>query len=307
MFPCSPSLPPLSPKLIHPPSLPLLFPLLFPQDGNNCLMHVTLGGTRVDVAYMLLTAGADPTVQNRQGQSAFLLAAQKNQKEMLSVMLQSLRTRYRTDQGALIAAVNSADNDGMTALMYTSLHGDVELTNKLLEAGSLSQARNKRLGTPLMLAAKSGSAEVASILLEAKADLESRDADGLTSLILASQAGHADVVELLLKRGAQVDQVDREGNTALFAGSQAGHPEVTQILVEAGANLQHQNKKQETVMTLAARSPAPRIQVEGTGTEKSVREILLESGASDKPPVSANAMFLLACVMASIFAVYLFR
>src|SRR6476659_9151120 len=68
------------------------------------------------------------------------------------------------------ADVNAAQGDGMTALHWAALNGDVELSEILLRAGATVAART-RLG-------------------------------GYTALALAAEAGHGAAVAALLKAGA---------------------------------------------------------------------------------------------------------
>src|SRR5262245_42735008 len=66
------------------------------------------------------------------------------------------------------ADVNSSQGDGMTALHWAALHGDVESVQVLINAGANLKAVT-RLGSysPLYMAAKTGSAPAIEILLKA--------------------------------------------------------------------------------------------------------------------------------------------
>jgi len=72
--------------------------------------------------------------------------------------------------------VNAAQGDGMTAVHWAALNGDVELAQMLLYAGANPQATT-RLGsyTPLFMASKSGHASVIDVLLKAGAEIHCRD------------------------------------------------------------------------------------------------------------------------------------
>ena len=67
--------------------------------------------------------------------------------------------------------VNTAQGDGMTALHWAAVGGDVKLAEMLLYAGANVRATT-RIGayTPLFLAAKTGRAEMVAVLLEASGD-----------------------------------------------------------------------------------------------------------------------------------------
>ncbi|HEY7819457.1 MAG TPA: ankyrin repeat domain-containing protein, partial [Vicinamibacteria bacterium] len=67
--------------------------------------------------------------------------------------------------------VNAAQGDGMTALHWAALAGDVDLARMLLYAGANVKATT-RLGafTPLLLASKNGQAPMVLALLDAGAN-----------------------------------------------------------------------------------------------------------------------------------------
>ena len=94
---------------------------------------------------MMTAAGEDDRVAN---------AAMKGDKEAVRGLLKQA------------ADVNAARADGMTALHWAALNGDVEMTDMLLYAGANVRAAT-RLGnyTPLFMASKSGAAAVIGALL----------------------------------------------------------------------------------------------------------------------------------------------
>src|SRR5262245_9672935 len=88
--------------------------------------------------------------------------------------------------------VNTAQGDGMTALHWAALNGDVEIARMLLYAGANLKA-STRLGayTPLSMAAKAGSSAIVGEMLKAGADPKVAGSNGLTPLRLAATAGAA--------------------------------------------------------------------------------------------------------------------
>ena len=93
------------------------------------------------------------------------------------------------------AGLNSASNDGNTALMGASNNGHVEVAN--LGAGLNSAATDGY--TALMRASFNGHVEVVHLLLERGADLKTAANDGFTALGVAALTGHTHVAHLLLK------------------------------------------------------------------------------------------------------------
>ena len=76
------------------------------------------------------------------------------------------------------ADVNAAQGDGMTALHWAAMSGDLELAQMLVFAGANVRATT-RLGTytPLFLASQQGHAPVISALLKAGSDVKAGTAE----------------------------------------------------------------------------------------------------------------------------------
>jgi uncharacterized protein len=137
------------------------------------------------------------------------------------------------------ADVNAAPADGMGALHWAAINGEVELAKMLLIAGA-NPAATTRLGgyTPLLLAATKGDAKMIDALITAGADPKSANANGTTALMLAAAAGRLDAVTLLIDRGLDLDVVEKaRGETALMFAAAAGNVEIVRALTAHGADV----------------------------------------------------------------------
>ncbi|HTK29864.1 MAG TPA: ankyrin repeat domain-containing protein [Vicinamibacterales bacterium] len=137
------------------------------------------------------------------------------------------------------ADVNAAPADGMSALHWAALQGDVDLAKMLIFAGAGVSA-STRLGgyTPLLMAATNGDAAMIDALVSAGADPKAANGNGTTALMLAAASGHADAVTLLLDRGADVNARDRaKQESALMFAAAAGNADVVRVLAARGADL----------------------------------------------------------------------
>ena len=104
------------------------------------------------------------------------------------------------------ADVNAAQGDGMTALHWSALTGDVATAEVLLYAGAVVEPTTRLGGyTPLHLAALEGNGDVVARLLEAGSDGERVTDTGVSPLHLAAQAGQLASISALIKAGAEVD------------------------------------------------------------------------------------------------------
>ncbi len=137
------------------------------------------------------------------------------------------------------ADVNAAQGDGMTALHWAAVNGDVELTRFLVSAGARLDATT-RLGhyTPLHLAAREGKGAVIRALLDA-GDVANREtATGeATPLHLAALSGTVEGVRALIEHGADVNRREAaRGQTPLMFAAARGRLDVVKLLLAAGAD-----------------------------------------------------------------------
>ena len=65
--------------------------------------------------------------------------------------------------------MNTAANDGSTALLWAAFHSNAEMTKALLAAGAAVDAANHYGVTPLLQASRNGDVEVMRALLDAGA------------------------------------------------------------------------------------------------------------------------------------------
>ncbi len=137
------------------------------------------------------------------------------------------------------ADVNAAQADGMTALHWAALNGDLGTIDLLLLAGATREPLT-RVGayTPLHLASQRGHAGAVAKLLAAGAKVQPFTATGVQALHLAAQAGNAEAVKALLDNGADIDAQDKtHGRTALVFAVSKDRREVITLLAARGAKL----------------------------------------------------------------------
>ena len=134
-------------------------------------------------------------------------------------------------------AVNEAENDGSTALLWGVYHGDTEMVSALIDAGADVNAANNLGVTPLLQAARTGDEPMLRILLDHGADLATAALAGETPLMAASRTGNVPAVTLLLERGSDPNAVETyQGQSALMWAAAEGHVDVVGLLLAAGAS-----------------------------------------------------------------------
>ena len=142
------------------------------------------------------------------------------------------------------ADVNAAQGDGMTALHWAAMNGDVELTQMLIVAGANVRATT-RLGTytPLYLASQQGHAPVIQALVNAGADVTAGTPNGTTPLMAAAASGELDAVKVLIENGADVNGKDGVRlQTPLMYAAASNRASVIEYLAAKGADLKATSK-----------------------------------------------------------------
>ena len=142
------------------------------------------------------------------------------------------------------ADVNAAQGDGMTALHWAAMNGDLEMTQMLLVAGANVRATT-RLGTytPLYLASQQGHAGVIDALVKAGADVKAGTPNGTTPLMVAAASGELDAVKVLVENGGDVNGKDGvRQQTPLMYAAASNRAAVIEYLASKGADLKATSK-----------------------------------------------------------------
>lgn len=142
------------------------------------------------------------------------------------------------------ADVNSAEGDGMTALHWAAMKGDVPLAEMLLYAGANVKATTRLGGyTPMLLAARAGDPEMISALAKVGADVHATTATGVTAVMLAAASGSAEAVSVLVEKGADVNAKERAlQQTALMFAAAENRADAIAMLLKHGAELNTSTK-----------------------------------------------------------------
>lgn len=136
------------------------------------------------------------------------------------------------------ADVNAPQGDGMTALHWSALNGDLATLQVLLVAGAATEPLT-RIGryTPLHLASSRGHGAVIARLLEAGSRPGALTETGVQPLHLAAQAGDPEAVRALLDRGADINARDEtHGRTPLVFAASQNRLEAMRLLLAQGAD-----------------------------------------------------------------------
>ena len=236
-------------------------------SGRSALYHAVEAG-HAGIALFLLGRGADPRLADYEGTTPLHKAVRTHQISLISSlaahgsMVNAPDINGRTPLHdalpgnpsveivslliSLGANAQSADHEGTTALHSAGLHGDRQITQSLIEAGSLLSVKDREGFTPLRRALEAGNSESAAILLEQGAPLfSSMEAQLIIqkNISLISLLGELD----------RTGETDTQGNTLLHAAALLpGSSAAIRLLLEQGIPVDVQNAQGETPLCLAA-------------------------------------------------------
>jgi ankyrin repeat protein len=202
----------------------------------------------VEMADLLLRAGADVNGANEYGATALYVAAANADPAMTVKLL------------AAGADANAHLLSGETPLMEAARRGNLATVRALLMGGANPNARESNGGqTALMWAASEGHAGVTEELLGRSADVNARSKGGFTALMFAAQQGDAGSARALLSARANPnDAAPRTGLTPLLIASAMGRMEMVALLLDAGADPNAVDAKGFTALHRAVRGEADR-------------------------------------------------
>jgi ankyrin repeat protein len=208
-------------------------------DGTAAL-HWAVHNESVEIADLLIRAGAAVQTANRFGATPVWLAAASGNAAMLDVLLRAG------------ADANAANPHGETPLLAAARSGKVDAVRVLLDRGAQVNTNESWRGqTALMWAAAEGHVPVVELLVARGAHLHARSNGGFTPLLFAAREGRIGSVEALLRAGANLKDAlplrqpgavegtppePNAGLDALLLAVENAHYQVAALLLDRGAD-----------------------------------------------------------------------
>ena len=140
---------------------------------------------------------------------------------------------YLLDKGANVNAV--ADN-GISALMYASQSGFLQVVKTLVANGANINYFPEGELSAISAAITNNHYDIVEYLLYKVADKNIADSKNITPLMYASAYGYTDIVYILLEYNADINQKDIYGNSALMMSVLYNHADISELLLQKGAN-----------------------------------------------------------------------
>jgi len=191
----------------------------------------------------LAEGGADINVRGERGYTALHWAARQNQKEAVTLLL---------DTGADINARTA--ESGWTPLHIASMQSNKDVSEILIARGADLEAENhNNRQTPIVITQRTGDVDFAAFLLDEGAKPDARNEWGQTPLHQATVQGDIAFADLLIKKGADVNAGDNGGRVPLWFAIRGRDMQMIEWLISNGAdvNAKNQNLPGQTLLDFA--------------------------------------------------------
>uniref|UniRef100_A0A7S3EVR5 Uncharacterized protein n=1 Tax=Haptolina ericina TaxID=156174 RepID=A0A7S3EVR5_9EUKA len=201
------------------------------EEGSTALMYAAALGHH-EVVKLLVKAGADCRLKDKDGQSPLVHAANTGSTKSVQILLEFGN-----------ADPNDTTGQGLPLLANAVAAGSEQLAELLIKAGADVNAAEGGVA-PLLLAAQAGSTKLIKLLVDQGADVRAKSDSGVTPLMVLSASGNLRGTKVVVEAAKRdlilaevVDATTENGTAALHTAARQAHTKVVQELVLAGASV----------------------------------------------------------------------
>jgi ankyrin repeat protein len=134
------------------------------------------------------------------------------------------------------AAVDGANAQGQTPLMWASMDGNTDTIKWLLAHGAKVNAADKKGFTPIFFALRSKIASAPTVLLDAGADVNVIVADGTSVVQAAITTENIPFAIQAVSHGADLHRADKQGRQLIHLAAISGDAEFIKMVLSKGGD-----------------------------------------------------------------------
>jgi ankyrin repeat protein len=195
--------------------------------GRSALVKAMMGG-HLDVAMLLVEAGANVNDTTNYSESALRIAARGTTPRHVA-LVKALLARQANVEAGQVPKYQAMDCNRRREF-YVATDRLAAARPSALDEPVCMQGLRTAEGTALGLAVAGGNVEIVQALLAARAYVNAPQSGQQTPLMIAVRAGRADLVLLLLAAGADRTLKDDRANTALMLATERGNQQIVDLL-----------------------------------------------------------------------------
>uniref|UniRef100_H3A1L0 Ankyrin repeat and EF-hand domain containing 1 n=1 Tax=Latimeria chalumnae TaxID=7897 RepID=H3A1L0_LATCH len=252
-----------------------------PNEGE-CALHLASVANNIDMCKFLLELGAHPNVQDKQGRTPFMKAAELGHDQLLELLAFADADMTLVDndgQGILFYCVcptkrhtqcvqialehgadpNNRSLNGKPALLFTCEQAQEqeckEMCLQILEKGADPNGMDEESGrTVLMEAANAGATEVVRVILQKGGKVNTLDKGRYHAGHYAAKGGFFQILRALSAYGGDLGVIAMDGNTPLHLAAKGGFADCCKFIVQRGCNPKLKNQEGKTARAVAKES-----------------------------------------------------
>ncbi|KAG1936401.1 ankyrin repeat and SOCS box protein [Pimephales promelas] len=195
-------------------------------------LMIAVRGRHLDCVRILLEAGADPDISNKNKETPLYKACEQECVGTVQLLLACGASTLLQAR----AAVDARNADDVTPAIEAARHGRTEALAYLIRNGAGVNLHTCDGNTALTEACRHGHEETVKLLIQHHADANKPCSAGLLPLHIASQHGHEQIVSLLLPVSSRV-RLRESGVSPLHLSAEHNQLNTLRVLIRSGCDV----------------------------------------------------------------------